>query len=268
MPIDPVAGAGGTGGFAPGLPLPPGGGNGGGAGVSPDAGAGAAPDADASAGGTGALPFDAGASDGDAAALPGFDAAPAPPVCVAEPEVCDGLDNDCDGQADEGATCAAECAGFTLEDHGYMYCSIAVSRAEALGRCSLEGMRLVWIETREENDALVENIIGADVPAPEDNDELLTQIGASDAEDEGEWLWVGNDVSPDGPQFWQGGPADLDGVSVGGAFAPWSSTEPNDQDSEDCGILSVLGGTTRLPGEWDDRTCDGDSTLPFACETP
>jgi hypothetical protein len=223
-----------------------------------------------SGGSPGTLPSDAGLPD---AALTGGtgsepDAAPSTPACIPGAEVCDGLDNDCDDAVDEGAACPAACAGFALEGRGYMFCSVAVSRAQALQRCALEGMRLAWLETSAESVAVRAGIVDASVPAPEDNEEMLTQIGASDADDEGSWFWVGNSVAVDGFQFWQGGPAADDGEALNGAFAPWSSTEPNDTDGEDCGVISVLGGETRAPGDWDDRTCDADAPLPFVCETP
>jgi hypothetical protein len=221
------------------------------------------------AGGANAGPplMDAGldASVGDAASAPP-DAGEEPPACVATQEVCDGLDNDCNGVSDQGVTCVAECEGFSIEGRGYMYCSAAVSRAEALGRCQLEGMHLVWIDSEEEQDALIEAIAAADVPAPAGNAEMLTQIGASDAAVEGVWRWVGTEQIDDSYQFWQGGPAVQGGEAVASAFANWDAQEPNDTPNEDCALLSVLGGGGRAVGAWDDRSCA--AAFPFACEQP
>lgn len=194
------------------------------------------------------------------------DAAPAPPACLPATEACDGLDNDCDGLVDEGSACEDDCAGFALEGRGYMFCSESVDRAEALALCELEGLRLAWIETSEENAFLVESIAGADVPAPEE-EEILTHIGGSDSGSEGDWSWRGTDEIADGFLYWQGTFADDGGQPVGGAFANWSPSEPNDTDGdEDCAVISVLGNNNRVPGNWDDRDCDTE--LPFVCEVP
>lgn len=222
-----------------------------------------------STGGSGALSTgseptatDAGQGDGADAGVP-VDAAPPPPPCSANVELCDGLDNDCDDAVDEGTACAADCAGFALVDHGYMFCSASVVRDVAADRCELEGMRLAWIETEEENEFLVDRIAAADVPAPED-DEVLTYMGASDSGNEGNWIWRGRGVIADGFQFWQG--ANL-GNAVNGAYENWSPSEPNNtDDDENCGALSVFGANNRAPGNWDDRDCD--SELPFVCEVP
>jgi hypothetical protein len=196
----------------------------------------------------------------------GADAAPAPPACLPAAEACDGLDNDCDGLVDEGGACEDDCAGFALEDRGYMFCSESVDRAEALALCELEGLRLAWIETSEENAFLIESIAAADVPAP-DEEEILTHIGGSDSGSEGDWSWRGTDEIADGFQYWQGTFADDGGQPVGGAFANWSPSEPNDTDGdEDCAVISVLGNNNRVPGNWDDRDCDTE--LPFVCEVP
>jgi hypothetical protein len=230
-------------------------------------------------GGVGSGGQDAGAEDPpDAEVVP--DAAPEPPdppdppECIPDTEVCDGLDNDCDEQADEAATCPQPCDGFAIEDRSYMFCAENVTRPVALNRCAAEGMRLAWLETPEESEAVRENILAADVNFPAGNPTLLTQIGATDSGDEGEWFWVGstvlgNDVAPNGFQFWEGGAANDDGEVVNDAYVDWSVNEPNNSNNEDCAAMTVLGSDTRAPGEWDDRLCNSNNLLiPYVCETP
>ncbi|HVZ30788.1 MAG TPA: C-type lectin domain-containing protein, partial [Polyangiaceae bacterium] len=190
-----------------------------------------------------------------------------PPACVPHLEVCNGLDDDCDGQVDEEGACAEDCQGFALKGRGYMYCAVELNQATALARCSAQGMRLAWIETAEENAQIVANIVAAPLPRPDDDAELLTFIGGSDAVSEGVWRWVGTESIPDGAQFWQGTSADTGGQAIGGAFANWAPSEPNDTDgNEDCAAVSAIGANNREPGNWDDRSCDTE--LPFVCEVP
>jgi hypothetical protein len=193
------------------------------------------------------------------------EAGPPPIICDPGVEVCDGIDNDCDGLVDEGQTCPQGCAGFALEGHGYMFCSEGVDRGLALARCAAEDMKLAWLETPQENAAVLASITGLDLPAGDG--ELFAQIGASDDDDEDEWFWIGNGAAVDGFQFWQGNATDdNDAQAVGGAYENWADGEPNDTNGEDCGVLSVTGSEFRAPGEWDDRNCD--LALPFVCEAP
>jgi hypothetical protein len=149
-----------------------------------------------------------------------------------------------------------------------MFCAEDVTRPVALSRCEAQGMRLAWLETPEENAGVRESIALADVDLPAGNPDLLTQVGATDSGDEGEWLWVGSAVAPDGFQFWEGGAASDDGQAVNGAFAGWSTNEPDNASNEDCAAMTVLGNnaTNRDPGEWGAHPCT--QPLPFACETP
>jgi hypothetical protein len=181
-----------------------------------------------------------------------------PPSCVPTTEVCDGLDNDCDQQADQGATCGAGCAGFTLADNHYMFCSGALNYDDALERCDDAGFRLVQLDTPEESAGVMAAILASGLPLPPG--ELLVYIGASDQDDEGEWIWVG----AGGFLFWRGGPIGDDGEAVGDAYVNWATIEPNNEGNEDCGALSVRGNATRQAGQWDDRACN--QALPFTCE--
>jgi hypothetical protein len=223
------------------------------------AGAGGAIGAGASGGTDASVPdagsFDAGALD---AGLPD------PSDCEASDEICDGIDNDCDDVIDSGAACPAGCGGFTLDDHAYMFCGEEVDRGIALTRCGAEGMKLAWIETPEENAALLTSIGALDVPVPAG--ELLVQVGASDSDDEDEWSWVGNAAAFDGFQFWDGNGVAAGGEPVGGAYANWAAGEPNNTDQEDCGVINVSGNATRAAGLWDDRNCLEE--LTFLCEQP
>jgi hypothetical protein len=165
---------------------------------------------------------------------------------------------------DQGQTCDAACTGFVLGGHGYMFCAQAVARTVALERCALEAMRLAWIETAEENTALVQAIEGTGAQVA-GNTQLLTQIGGSDEAAEGAWRWVGNRVAAGGPAFWTGGPG---GEPVDDAFVNWDPLEPNNEPNEDCAALSIFGNATRLAGTWDDRTCAATEVFPFVCESP
>jgi len=91
---------------------------------------------------------------------------------------------------------------------------------------------------------------------------MLTQepielwIGASDAEDEDEWLWL------DGTLFY-----DHDtGMVVEGGYENWADMRPNDGGiGEDCAALNVnLDG---FHGLWNDENCESHA-ISFVCEGP
>jgi len=65
-------------------------------------------------------------------------------------------------------------------------------------------------------------------------------LGGADSEEEGNWKW--SEGPEKGVVFWSSNPE-----SNIGAFTLWFTGEPNDIDSEDCGIF--------FPDGWNDVTC-------------
>jgi C-type mannose receptor len=171
------------------------------------------------------------------------------PACVPTTERCNGWDDDCDDVIDEEACNSTSagtfgCSGFVIggkATHGYMFCNGQTREYDrAQSSCQAQGMRLAWLESKAENDA-----VWAKVNAIQSVAEVW--IGASDREMEGRWYWDGQG----GSEFWDG---DANGSPVAGAFVAWAADTPNNsqgtsQEGEDCAVLVMTGGT------WGDRTC-------------
>ncbi|MFZ4755407.1 MAG: lectin-like protein [Miltoncostaeaceae bacterium] len=96
-------------------------------------------------------------------------------------------------------------------------------------------------------------------------------IGASDAETEGAWKWVGGPEN--GVQFWQGCNVANGGAPYEGRFSNWASGEPNNWNAslcqvensptlgEDCAIINKYSPTSAPPDnvffdkQWNDLPC-------------
>lgn len=198
---------------------------------------------------------------GDAGGAPGTGQAGEPPVtgdagaggatpdpCLPTTERCNGHDDDCDDVVDEFA-CLSSCSGFVLAgdpSHGYMFCTSLrkANWTDAKKSCEDQDMRLAWLDSDEENEAVTQKLdgLGSDV-------EIL--FGATDQGNEGDWLWVGGD------QFWEG---DDDGDAVAGRYSNWAQGTPNNTSNEDCALVNAM------TGYWGDRSCN--STYPYVCEQP
>jgi len=197
------------------------------------------------AGPDGAL-IDAGARDAEAST--GADAKA--DVCVPSTEVCDGLDDNCNGNVDEQNVCPSGCIGIAHLGKGYMVCYAQARWAtwpNAQADCVSRGMHLVRVDDAAENQWIVDTATGLGYNGG-------IWIGANDRQTDGVWVWT------DGVQFWQG-EADAGGP-VGGLYNDWGRGQPNNNAAggEDCGVLEFTGSWN-----WNDLSCD-TFTRAYVCE--
>lgn len=147
-------------------------------------------------------------------------------LSIAEAELCNGLDDDGDGNVDEDDAClcrTAEYTGFT-----YSICDAVVDWYDAARACSARGLALVEIESANENNWLAGEGAG-----------LNRWIGLTDAATEGNWHWT-------------------DGSPLGSFFAGWGPAEPNGGTAENC--VELYFENT----EWNDRSCGWSNG--FVCQ--
>jgi Lectin C-type domain len=139
-------------------------------------------------------------------------------------EVCDGIDNNCNGNVDENA-CRSGCVGATYGGIGYMLCFGQNQEriwTDAVADCKNHDMHLVRVDDAMQNAFIRKTSLSVNY-----SDSIW--IGASDSAREGTWIWL------DGAQFWQGGVA---GHTVDGRYAGWDMDQPNSADGpEDCAVI-------------------------------
>ncbi len=152
-------------------------------------------------------------------------------------ELCDGVDNDCDGLVDEySAENTEECDNCTLlESDGstYWLCKDNRTWEEALAICDGRGAELVTTETQSETELLL------DEGPP---DPIFFWIGLNDLQDEGQFRWPGGMT-----------PADYD-------YANWADGQPIDSPDFNCVLLD-----NEIAGRWRAAPCNNQKS-GYVCE--
>jgi len=148
-------------------------------------------------------------------------------VNPAATEVCNGIDDDCEGTADGGAVCPCPVASYG--GHTYLFCADPVDWEQADGACSaLDGYHLAVVDDAAESAWLVETG-GSHGPAS--------------------WWWIGyeqrsapNSDEPGAGWQWINGSKS--------AFTAWHPDQPDDYDGiEDCAHIDIAHGL------WNDMIC-------------
>ncbi len=147
-----------------------------------------------------------------------------------ESDVCDTLDNDCDGSRDNDGLCPCD-----VEEYGgsvYMYCTTAATWTVGETACLSYDYDYAAITDAAEN--------------TEVNSQAFVRYG-------GKW-WMGfNDVATEGTWVWANGDA--------ASYTNWASGEPNNSGSnEDCAQLGRYYPATT----WNDEPCS--SSFRYICE--
>lgn len=182
-----------------------------------------------------------------------------PSTCEPEDERCDGLDNDCDDDIDEGNACPDDCVGGHFEGHDYLFCPddslgpLGGGRTWSQARtyCVAEDKLLVHLETEDEAQFVYAALAKLDLRAD-------AWMGATDRLEEDEWSWEGQTMA-DSVLFYD---HDTE-MAVDGFFIDWREGQPNDGFGEDCGVIEDQGDGTYL---WDDRACSELQGL-LVCES-
>ncbi len=118
------------------------------------------------------------------------------------------------------------CTSMAYNGHDYLLCEDTVDWPTARAYCEARAARLVRIDDLAENNWLVS--FAAASPSAQ---HLEVWIGAYEPTTDGDWRWT------DGDAFWLG---DGNGAAVGGRYANWGRTEPNDEiDPEACAVIQL-----------------------------
>jgi hypothetical protein len=203
----------------------------------------------------------------DAGGAPDAGMGGTPPDCASKPELCNGVDDNCDGAIEPKGVCPAGCNARTYGNHVYILClatgtSDQTTYAEASARCESMGtelglgfgLELAFVETAEE-EAFLKDWVSSTAPA-----QGIVWMGANDIAVEGTWVW-GQD--PNATPFYLFTSGRIGGgMDVNGGYNDFGTGRPNPTTapSEDCGTWDAAA-----MWRWNDVACT-DQESGFMCE--
>jgi hypothetical protein len=177
-------------------------------------------------------------------------ALPTGDACALPTEVCNGVDDDCDGQTDEGNVCPTGCSGGMFEGRSYFYCAVEMEYPEASAFCNEIDFDLIAIESEDEN-AFAVQLITDDAP------DVYTGGFLVDGEwrwNEGLVFWLGSNPGSCVPDVSNPVSCDLD------VYDNWDSGYP-DFDINGSRVLLSSGN-----GKWSNLGGEGIG-FPYICES-
>ncbi len=155
-------------------------------------------------------------------------------------ESCDGLDNDCNGTADDGAVCHCDVEHYPDAMHPYLFCRLTATWYDAAADCIDSGYRLVTFDSQDELTWATETAVSIAT----DN---RWWLGFTDENSEGTWEWE-------------------DASTVG--FENWCGDEPNNSHGREC-VETTVENCAMLNwgngGCWNDYPCGCDQ-MYYICE--
>ena len=163
-------------------------------------------------------------------------------------EICDGLDNNCNGIVDSGGVCPNTCSVERWRGKSYLFCENRLTWDQATTFCFSQGYYLATINDAEEHLKWSQRVgIG---PGG------AVWIGGTERAQRGVWRWIQNNE-----QFFQSAPAPQPWGPRNGYYTNWNSGEPNNfRGPEECLQIRENYGQRG----WNDVNCNTASR--FLCE--
>lgn len=150
------------------------------------------------------------------------------------------------GSGGSGGADPGSCTSGVFGDSTYYFCGLVDSAALAAQKCESLGMKLVTIQSAEENAYVAGKI------------KSTAWLGGSDALKEGDWYWL------DQTLFTQ------NNKPVDGVYSNWAEGQPNNNGasgaSENC-VAILPAGVAVTSAKWNDLAC-GLTGMRAACEGP